>query len=279
MKTKEEWLNEMKNECAHGEPCTPMLERISMIQNDALEGAMLPNELVEENDRLLAENSNLQSMIDKCAEWSSLPSKIISLQDELDRLRADNARLVGEVESICKPKMYPIQKGPSVPWEVMVPHESRCQKNHGQSIKRIAERGGFSSGEAYCIVNNLDWYEMEKTIGWQEADRRWVEYAEKINNHYAELDRLRADNARLVCELEREQEDHQALVEEAQRVEQVRLAGLQRHKDALAAARVALERIADYPKIMGCEQLGSSGQMRSIASEALTTINEVLGSK
>src|SRR3990167_4000429 len=39
-------------------------------------------------------------------------------------------------------RMFPIQRGPSVPYEVMAPHEAMSQINHDQSIQRIAERGG-----------------------------------------------------------------------------------------------------------------------------------------
>ncbi len=94
--------------------------------------------------------------------------------------------------------MYPIQDGPSVPWEVMAPHESQCQKNHGQSIQRIAERGGFGCSEAWAVVNALDYYKaIETGIGHVEAKRLWIAFAERINNHYAKLEELRSKLAAL----------------------------------------------------------------------------------
>jgi hypothetical protein len=88
--------------------------------------------------------------------------------------------------------MYPIQDGPSVPWEVMAPHESQCQHNHSQSIARIAERGGFGCCEAWAVVNGLSFDEVRR-IGIPEAKRRWLQFAERVNLHYAELERLRSD--------------------------------------------------------------------------------------
>ena len=38
---------------------------------------------------------------------------------------------------------FPIQDGPTIPWSVIAPHEAQCQKNHGQSLERLAERGGL----------------------------------------------------------------------------------------------------------------------------------------
>ena len=55
MKTAEQWLSEMRSECSHGEPSTPMLERIKQIQADAIDGCMIAPELVEENDSLRAQ--------------------------------------------------------------------------------------------------------------------------------------------------------------------------------------------------------------------------------
>lgn len=89
-------------------------------------------------------------------------------------------------------KLYPIGDGPSVPWEVMTPHEKQAQRNHGQTLERLAERGGLACSEAYCIVNDISWREMEKTIGYREATVRWIAFADRVNLHFDELDQLRA---------------------------------------------------------------------------------------
>ena len=78
-------------------------------------------------------------------------------------------------------RMYPIQDGPSVPWEVMAPHEAMSQKNHSQSIARIAERGGFSCAEAWMIVNAIEYKGGETKETWDDYRRKWIAYAERIN--------------------------------------------------------------------------------------------------
>lgn len=107
--------------------------------------------------------------------------------------RAVMELIVGPVERTRL--RFPIQRGPDVPWAVMAAYESQCQRNHGQSVERLAERGGLGTGEAWAVVNGLDWFDMEKSIGWAEADRLWRQYAERVNLHYDELERLKVELA------------------------------------------------------------------------------------
>lgn len=45
----------------------------------------------------------------------------------------------------------------SVPWAFLAPHEHQAQRNHGQSLKRLAERGGLGVSEAISIIKGLRW--------------------------------------------------------------------------------------------------------------------------
>lgn len=45
----------------------------------------------------------------------------------------------------------------SVPWAFLAPHEAQAQRNHSQSLKRLAERGGLAACEAIDIVKGLRW--------------------------------------------------------------------------------------------------------------------------
>jgi len=55
-------------------------------------------------------------------------------------------------------KMFPIQRYASdhigeIPWDVVAPHEEQARLNHGgQSLQRLAERGGLSSCEAVYVI-------------------------------------------------------------------------------------------------------------------------------
>jgi hypothetical protein len=80
---------------------------------------------------------------------------------------------------------FPIQDGPTVPWYVMAPHEAQCQKNHSQSLKRIAERGGFGACEAYAVTHGLTWQDMKNDI--EKYTKAWFEFAERVNKEHHDL--------------------------------------------------------------------------------------------
>lgn len=49
----------------------------------------------------------------------------------------------------------------SIPWELIGPHEAQAQANHGgQTLKRLAERGGLSAGEAVAVIEDRRWRNM-----------------------------------------------------------------------------------------------------------------------
>jgi len=45
----------------------------------------------------------------------------------------------------------------SIPWAMLEPHEEQAQRNHGQSLKRLAERGGLAVSEALDIIYGFRW--------------------------------------------------------------------------------------------------------------------------
>lgn len=85
-------------------------------------------------------------------------------------------------------KMYPIMDGPSVPWEVMVPHERQAMTNHGgQTLERLAARGGLACGEAWCVIQGKHPGYPEKA-GWEEYRRQWLAFADETNKRYCQLE-------------------------------------------------------------------------------------------
>lgn len=51
--------------------------------------------------------------------------------------------------------MFPVLNDPlirAIPWLVIASHEAQAQKNHYQSLKRLAERGGLSVVEAVVVL-------------------------------------------------------------------------------------------------------------------------------
>lgn len=65
-----------------------------------------------EVDQLRADNERLQSQLDKCSIWSSLPSKVISLQDDLQAHKAalEKARVALELFVTTWKLAHPIQR-------------------------------------------------------------------------------------------------------------------------------------------------------------------------
>lgn len=62
-----------------------------------------------------------------------------------------------------KERMFPIL-GDSIikalPWSMMDPHETQAQRNHSQSLSRLASRGGLGIDEAWYILKDqsFDWH-------------------------------------------------------------------------------------------------------------------------
>ena len=45
----------------------------------------------------------------------------------------------------------------TVPWSLLTGREERAQLNHGQSLERLAERGGLDPSEMLAIIENRKW--------------------------------------------------------------------------------------------------------------------------
>lgn len=49
----------------------------------------------------------------------------------------------------------------SVPWRLVEPHRARAESNHGQSLEKLAHRGGLSWEELFAIMQDLSWRDFE----------------------------------------------------------------------------------------------------------------------
>lgn len=110
-------------------------------------------------------------------ENADLRAEVGKLNDTL----AVTLGVAGKLEALLN-KPYPIQDGPSVPWWVMKPHESQSQRNHGQSIDRIAQRAGFGSAEAWCVIRGLRLREISTKKMLEAANARWCLFAARVND-------------------------------------------------------------------------------------------------
>ena len=60
-------------------------------------------------------------------------------------LLRENAELKRRVEEMEKhtERLFPIMGGPAIPWSMIRPHERQAERNHSQSLERLAQRGGL----------------------------------------------------------------------------------------------------------------------------------------
>lgn len=48
----------------------------------------------------------------------------------------------------------------SIPWALIAPHNEQAERNHSQSLRRLAERGGLSPAEAVAVIEGRPWTEL-----------------------------------------------------------------------------------------------------------------------
>jgi len=52
----------------------------------------------------------------------------------------------------------------TVPWSLVGGHEEQAQRNHSQTLTRLAERGGLSPEELYGVVHDLPWHKKSGEV-------------------------------------------------------------------------------------------------------------------
>lgn len=93
--------------------------------------------------------------------------------------------------------MFPIQRGPAIPWHLIAPHEAQAQRNHGQTLERLAQRGGLDPIEAMCVLEDREYPQNYNLDPHVEHDRLVACVRD------AELATLRASNAALLARAEK----------------------------------------------------------------------------
>lgn len=69
-----------------------------------------------------------------------------------------------------------------IPWAFIAPHNEQALRNHGQSLERLAQRGGLAACEAIDIIESRRWgssrpclenehYLINKVREWRAAER------------------------------------------------------------------------------------------------------------
>lgn len=63
-----------------------------------------------------------------------------------------------------------------LPWPMMMSHERQAQKNHSQTIQRLAERGGLAPCEACAVLEDRDWHSMSRAASHERLKKLFQEY-------------------------------------------------------------------------------------------------------
>lgn len=70
-------------------------------------------------------------------------------------------------------KLFPILGTPfAIDWEVIAPHEDQAKKNHGQSLQRLAERGGLDYSELLAVLNDSEFCKPYNSHNNESHERR-----------------------------------------------------------------------------------------------------------
>lgn len=80
---------------------------------------------------------------------------------------------------------------PAVPFALMAAHGARALVNHGQTVARLADRGGVSAAEAVAIIEDRAYMVMPLVT----ARERLREYARAYEVHDADARRQATDLA------------------------------------------------------------------------------------
>ena len=56
-----------------------------------------------------------------------------------------------------------------VPFALLAPHEAQAQRNHGQTLERLAQRGGLDAGEALDIIAGRRWGTTRASLSAEQA--------------------------------------------------------------------------------------------------------------
>ena len=77
---------------------------------------------------------------------------------------------------------FPILQVPGfkLPWALIEPHRQQAMKNHGQTLERLAERGGLSFDEAAAVLEDRKWSRIVWPIGHERAEDPARAYLERL---------------------------------------------------------------------------------------------------
>lgn len=77
-----------------------------------------------------------------------------------------------------KGKKFSVGKGENIDWDLIERHRGQAEENHGQSLERLAERGGLSWYELYCVLSDTKWtkVKLDPKTDWKKLCKEILKY-------------------------------------------------------------------------------------------------------
>lgn len=125
--------------------------------------------------------------------YESVRRAVLSEMDAREALADAHAELSRLTEA-RDTRLFPIRGGPAIAWYLMTPHERQAQRNHDQTLRRLAERGGLSPCEAVAVLEDRDWRSMPDAEA-KAALQGYIDADLRAKLHAAEADLVFARQA------------------------------------------------------------------------------------
>lgn len=105
-----------------------------------------------------------------------------------------------QTPNIVERPQFPIlgSNGATIDWQLVADHGGQANKNHYQTVKRLAERGGLSWSELHAVLHNRPWQKMDDNTAIIECRALEAQY---LNADTIEALRSEATVIRLTREL------------------------------------------------------------------------------
>lgn len=142
----------------------------------ALEAAEVRADALAADIGFMTENRDLfreAAQVERArAEAAELREAVLLVNNEAERQTlirhnaahaAKVADLTAKLEAMTERMGFPILhgQGASVDWQLVADHAQQANRNHGQSVARLAERGGLSWCELFAVLHNKRWQKMD----------------------------------------------------------------------------------------------------------------------
>lgn len=144
-------------------------------------------------------------------EISGLRTELAEARGEAERLRQTNRTFPVQTSYDRKKQADYAGVPTDVPWSLVAPFAGRARENHDQTLERLAERGGLSPMELWCLLNNCG---LRPIVDRSVTPKIAADFIKKaIREHdrpaRTEVNRLREALAEVMAEWEPTEKDPQ----------------------------------------------------------------------